>query len=104
MGKEVVDWGCLLQMHASVAQLVEQVTHIHYVGGSIPPTGTNNKIYKGEYMNTKKSIQEALNEFERLEENVNEYGWIVDDQDDCLDPWKNQQDLEEERFNTNIAG
>ena len=46
-------------------------------------------------MDTKKSVQEALNEFERLEENVNEYGWIVDDQDDCLDPWNNQQDLEE---------
>ena len=43
-------------------------------------------LYKGEYMSTEKSIQESLNEFERLEENVNEYGWIVDDQDDCLDP------------------
>ena len=41
------------------------------------------------------TIRDALDELNKLEENVNEYGWIISDEDDILDPWRNEKKLQE---------
>lgn len=46
-------------------------------------------------MENENTIRQALEELEELEDNVNEYGWIITDEDDCLDPWRNEKKLKE---------
>ena len=54
-------------------------------------------------MENENTVRQALEELEELEDNVNEYGWIITDEDNCLDPWFGEDKEDDQALNESIG-